>query len=128
MLETIQKLERGEEIRFADGVGSVLFTADDVSRRVADLGRQMAADLRDSVPVLIAILRGGFVFQCDLARAAAIPQEFDFLSVSRFRPEDKSRTAIKVLLLCQTKQLMEAWLAPILRWPFNRHVAPQCRA
>ncbi len=97
MLETIQNLERGEEIRLGDGLGRVLFSADDVRQRVAAMGAQLAADFDGSVPVLIAILRGGFVFQCDLARAAAIPQEFDFLSISRFDAADKGRTALKVL-------------------------------
>jgi hypoxanthine phosphoribosyltransferase len=97
MLETIKKLSRGDELRLADGIGKVLFTAEDIRQRVEELGRELAGDYQGKVPVLVAILRGGFVFQCDLARAAAIPQEFDFLSVSRFNPEDKGRTAVKVL-------------------------------
>ncbi|MCK4304654.1 MAG: hypoxanthine phosphoribosyltransferase [Candidatus Eisenbacteria sp.] len=97
MLEIISKLKRGDEISLTDGVGHVLFTAEDVRQRVSILGQQLAADYRDKIPVLVAILRGGFVFQCDLARAARIPQEIDFLSVSRFNPEEKGRTAVKVL-------------------------------
>jgi hypoxanthine phosphoribosyltransferase len=80
-----------------DGEARVLFTVEDVRQRVEELGRQFAQDYRNQLPVLIAILRGGFVFQCDLARAAGIPQEFDYLSVSRFSPEEKGKTAVKVL-------------------------------
>jgi hypoxanthine phosphoribosyltransferase len=97
MLDSALKLQRGDELRLSDGVGHVLYTAGDVRERTQELGKQLAEDYAGKVPVLVAILRGGFVFQCDLARAAAIPQEIDFLSVSRFNSEEKGRTAVKVL-------------------------------
>lgn len=97
MIESILKCRRGDEIRLADGSGRVLFTHEEVRARVAELGGDLARDFAGRVPVLVAMLRGGFVFQCDLARAAAIDQEFDFLSVSRFDPRQRGRTAVKVL-------------------------------
>ncbi len=97
MLDAIRKLDRGAEIRLPDGVARVLHTTAEVEARIAELGRQLAADYAGRVPILVAILRGGFVFQCDLARAADIPQEVDFLSLSRFGPDDKSRASVKVL-------------------------------
>lgn len=97
MFKEIAKLKAGDEIRLADGTGKVLFSAEQISVRVEELGRELAQDYADKYPVLVAILRGGFVFQCDLARAAQIPQEVDFLSVSRFSPEEKGKTAVKVL-------------------------------
>jgi hypoxanthine phosphoribosyltransferase len=97
MIESILKLERGDEIRLTDGAGRILFTADEVRARIAEVGREIARDLAGQVPVLVAMLRGGFVFQCDLARAIDLPQEFDYLSVSRFNPLERGRTAVKVL-------------------------------
>lgn len=97
MLETITKLGAGGEIRLADGTGKILLTAAQIRERIAALGRTVAKDCAGRVPVLVAILRGGFIFQCDLARAMEIPQEIDFLSVSRFGPDQKGPTAVKVL-------------------------------
>jgi len=97
MFDALAKLTRGDEIRLSDGSGRVLFTADEIRQRVEQLGARLAEDYREKTPVLVAILRGGFVFACDLARASRIPQEIDFLSVSRFNPADKGRTAVKVL-------------------------------
>jgi hypoxanthine phosphoribosyltransferase len=97
MIESILKLQCGDEVRLPDGSGRILYTADEVRERIAQLGCEFARDYADKVPVLVAVLRGGFVFQCDLARAAGIGQEFDFLSVSRFNPLERGRTAVKVL-------------------------------
>jgi hypoxanthine phosphoribosyltransferase len=97
MIESTAKLRRGEEIRLPDGAGRVLYTAESIQARIKELGRRLAEDYAGKVPVLVAILRGGLVFQCDLARAADVGQEFDYLSVSRFNPEERGRTAVKVL-------------------------------
>jgi len=97
MIESVWKLRRGEEIRLTRGVGTVLFTAEEIRARIAELGREVARDYEGEVPVLVALLRGGFIFQCDLGRAAPVTQEFDFLQVSRFNPTEKGRTAVKVL-------------------------------
>jgi hypoxanthine phosphoribosyltransferase len=97
MLDSVAKLNAGDKLRLSDGAGRVLFTADEIGRRVAELGREITRDYEGKVPILVAILRGGFVFQCDLARAVKISQEIDFLSVSRFDPEEKGPTAVKIL-------------------------------
>jgi hypoxanthine phosphoribosyltransferase len=97
MFKSMVEMKRGEEIRLPSGSGSVLFTAAEIRDRTRELGREMAKDFTDKVPILVAILRGGFIFQCDLARASEIPLEVDFLSVSRFNPEEKGATAVKVL-------------------------------
>jgi len=97
MIETVRKLHAGDTLRLADGTGRVLFSVDDIRARVEELGREISRDYQGKVPVLVAILRGGFIFQCDLARAISLPQEFDFLSVSRFHPQQKERTAVKIL-------------------------------
>lgn len=97
MLLALSKLKGGEEIRLTDGTARVLFSAEQVNDRVAELGREIAADYADRVPILVAVLRGGFIFQCALARAIGIPQEMDFVSVSRFNPDAKGPTAVKLL-------------------------------
>ncbi|MBM3316781.1 MAG: hypoxanthine phosphoribosyltransferase [Candidatus Eisenbacteria bacterium] len=97
MIDAIRQCRRGDEVRLADGTCRILFTAEEIGARIAELGRELARDYQGRVPVLIGMLRGGFVFQCDLARAAGIPLELDYLSVSRFDPRERGRTAVKVL-------------------------------
>jgi hypoxanthine phosphoribosyltransferase len=97
MIETVRKLHRGDLLRLADGTSQVLFSVADIRERVAELGAEISRDYQDRIPVLVAILRGGFIFQCDLARTISVPQEFDFLSISRFNTQERGRTAVKVL-------------------------------
>ena len=97
MIEAVRKLKRGDHLRLPNGAGEVLFGADEIAARIAELGRAVSADYQGKIPVLVAILRGGFIFQCDLAHAIDVPQEFDFLAVSRFNPRERGRTAVKVL-------------------------------
>jgi hypoxanthine phosphoribosyltransferase len=49
-------------------VARVLFTAEQLAERVEQLARQCAADYSDKRPVLLTILKGGFVFSADFTR------------------------------------------------------------
>ncbi|MCK4411981.1 MAG: hypoxanthine phosphoribosyltransferase [Candidatus Eisenbacteria sp.] len=97
MIEAVRNLKQGDQLRLSDGDGKVLFGAEEIAVRVAELGREITAAYQGTVPVLVAILRGGFIFQCDLAHSIEVAQEFDFLAVSRFNPQERGRTAVKVL-------------------------------
>ena len=48
----------------------VLISEGDVQRRVAELGAQLSADYQDSNPLLVCVLKGGYVFLADLTRAS----------------------------------------------------------
>lgn len=97
MIRTCKELQSGDGIKLRDGNGQVLLTHDQIQARIAELGHEISRDYAGKSPILVAILRGGFVFQCDLARLTGLPVEVDFLSVSRFDPQAKGRTAVKVL-------------------------------
>jgi hypoxanthine phosphoribosyltransferase len=62
----------------------VLYTAEQIARRVGQLGLAVARDHAGVNPVLVGVLKGAGVFQADLARATPIELEFDFLSVSSY--------------------------------------------
>lgn len=50
-------------------VASVLFSAEQLAARVARLAAECARDYGDKRPVLLCILKGGFIFAADFARA-----------------------------------------------------------
>ena len=62
----------------------MLFTAEQVSARVRELGLDVARDLAGTRPIFVGVLKGACVFQCDLARATPLDVELDFLSVSSY--------------------------------------------
>ncbi len=57
-----------------------------IQERVAELGRQIAADYADadSPPILIGVLNGAFVFTADLLRAIPADVEVDFYKLSSY--------------------------------------------
>ncbi len=75
-----------------NGVERVVISADEIARRVEELGAQIAADHRSGGgqdvrrrPLLVVgILKGAMPFMADLVRAMDIPLEYDFMAVSSY--------------------------------------------
>lgn len=62
----------------------LLFTAEQISRRVGELGAAISRDYAGRAPMLVGILKGSLVFLADLARAISIPITVDFMSISSY--------------------------------------------
>ena len=69
-----------------DYIERVLFTEEEISARVAELGAKISADYKDiDSPLLtVGILNGAAVFFADLVREISIPVQFDFMNVSSY--------------------------------------------
>lgn len=61
-----------------------LLTREQIAQRVAEMGVVLARDYAGQRPLLIAVLKGGFMFLADLVRAMDIDLEVDFLSLSSY--------------------------------------------
>ena len=57
----------------------LLYSRDDIARRVQDLAAIISADCAGKDLVLVGILRGAFVFLADLIRHLTIPVTIDFI-------------------------------------------------
>jgi hypoxanthine phosphoribosyltransferase len=79
------------------GIARVLFTADEIGSRVTALGRDIARDYRDRVPVLVGVLKGAVVFLSDLVRAIETPLECDFIAVSSYGASSQSSGIVKLI-------------------------------
>ena len=75
---------------------SVLFPPEVIARRISEMGRQISADYPDSVPVLVAALKGAYLFLADLSRAVEAPHEVDFITVSSYGAGMQSSGQVKV--------------------------------
>ena len=62
----------------------VLFSEDEIRRRVAELGEQITKDYADSSPVLISLLKGSTMFLADLFREIRLPVRIDFMAISPY--------------------------------------------
>ncbi len=67
-----------------DELIEVLFSEEQIRKRVEDLGAQITTDFAGRDLVLISILRGSVFFATDLARRIQAPLAMDFLSISSY--------------------------------------------
>jgi len=74
----------------------VLITEAALRARVTALGAEIARDYRELRPVLVAVLRGAFVFMADLARAIPIELETDFIGVSSYGSGTRSSGHVRI--------------------------------
>ena len=66
----------------------VMITKEEISRKVAQIGRQIANDYKESVKthqlVVICVLKGSFIFTADLVREIDLPLLIDFIRVKSY--------------------------------------------
>ncbi len=74
----------------------VLFTRDQIQKRVAELGAQISHDFHGEPVVLIGVLKGATIFLSDLARRIALDATFDFISVSSYGNQKQSSGEVKL--------------------------------
>ncbi len=67
-----------------------------IQTRIREIGMQIVADYKDSTPVLIGILKGGFIFLADLVRSITIPLQIDFLAISSYGAGTSSSGVVKI--------------------------------
>ncbi|MDN6651952.1 MAG: hypoxanthine phosphoribosyltransferase, partial [Enterobacterales bacterium] len=77
----------------------VMISEQEVRQRIAELGRQISADYRDSGSemVLVGLLRGSFMFMADLCRQIDVPHEVDFMTASSYGNGMNSTRDVKIL-------------------------------
>ena len=81
-------------------IQEVLFTQEDLARRVGEIGaaitRDYAAAVGDGI-VLVSVLRGAAIFMADLARAIELPIEMDYMAISSYGNGAKSSGVVRIL-------------------------------
>lgn len=62
----------------------VLISEDEIALRVQDLGHQITKDYANEDLVVICVLKGAFMFCCDLIKRVNLPIRLEFVSVSSY--------------------------------------------
>ena len=78
-------------------IESIVLTEQDIHDIVARLGREISEDYADKDPLIVAVLRGAFVFTADLARAISVPCTVDFMAVSSYGTGTKSSGVVRIV-------------------------------
>ncbi len=75
----------------------VLYSAEQIGQRVAELGEQISTDYAGQSIVLIGVLKGAAIFLSDLARSISVDNTFDFVAVSSYGRARVSSGAVKLI-------------------------------
>jgi len=75
----------------------VLFSAEEISQRVLELGRQLEADYSGKNPLVIGLLNGVYVFLADLTRAIDLDMQINFMRVSSYGSGQTSSGDVKIV-------------------------------
>jgi hypoxanthine phosphoribosyltransferase len=80
-------------------LGEVLVTAEDLQRRVLELGEQISNDYRaqSSALLLVGVLKGAVFFLSDLMRYIDVPVEVDFMAVASYGSATDSSGVVRIL-------------------------------
>jgi hypoxanthine phosphoribosyltransferase len=69
------------------GIGlqvEVMISAEDIAKRVRELGEEITRDYDSKDLVVVGILKGAVVFMSDLIRVITVPLEVDFMATSSY--------------------------------------------
>ena len=84
-------------------VSSVILSEEDIKGVVTRLGAEISRDYVDKNPLIVAVLRGAFIFTADLMRAISVPCAVDFMAVSSYGDGAKSSGVVRIVKDLNTK-------------------------
>ena len=83
----------------------ILISEEQLQSRIAELGRELAADYDGKMPIFVGVLKGVVNFFTDMVRATPIRCEYDFLAVSSYGSGTSTTGTVTMLkdVSCQIK-------------------------
>jgi hypoxanthine phosphoribosyltransferase len=76
---------------------NLLYSAEQIKGRVAELGAEITSDYADRDLVLIGVLKGSCVFMADLMREIDLKLSIDFMAVSSYKDGTVSTGDVEIL-------------------------------
>ena len=73
-----------------------MFSAEQIAKRVLELGAQIERDYQGKELVLLGVLKGSYIFVSDLARAIDLPLSVDFIGLSSYGEATESSGVVKI--------------------------------
>jgi hypoxanthine phosphoribosyltransferase len=78
-------------------VSHIILHEDEIRAKVRELGQAITRDYAGESVLLVAVLRGAFLFIADLIRELEVPAEVDFMAVSSYGSSTKSSGVVRIL-------------------------------
>lgn len=84
-------------------ISDVILTEEEIREVVSRVGAEISADYAGKNPLIVAVLRGAFIFTADLMRAITVPCSVDFMAVSSYGDSVKSSGVVRIVKDLDTK-------------------------
>lgn len=81
----------------------ILFSREEISRRVKALGLEISESYKDKDLVVISLLRGSFIFSSDLVRELSVPVEIDFITTASYGDKETSSGIVDIVYDIRSK-------------------------
>ena len=85
------------EIKINDAISQILFTEDQIKNRIFQLAETINEDYRHKYPIFVGVLKGVFIFMADLLRAIEIDCDVDFLAISNYSNDARTRGVVRLV-------------------------------
>ncbi len=72
-------------------------TAEEIQKRVAELGKELSEEYKSKLPIFIGVLNGSFMFMADLLKNITINCEMDFFKLSSYGDTKISSGRVKLV-------------------------------
>jgi hypoxanthine phosphoribosyltransferase len=78
-------------------IGEVLVPAEELKRRIRELGAEISRDYAGRDLIMIGVLKGAVLFLADLMRELTVPCELDFMALSSYGSATDSSGVVRIL-------------------------------
>jgi hypoxanthine phosphoribosyltransferase len=75
----------------------VMFTEEEVDRRIQEIGDQITSDYAGKQIHMVCVLKGGAFFMCELAKRIKLDVSLDFMSASSYGSGTESSGLVKIV-------------------------------
>ena len=84
-------------VLYRDDLKSILYTEEQVARRVAELGAEISADYEGKEVVLVGVLNGAIIFMADLMRHITAPVFMDIVAISSYGSYSSTSGVVRIM-------------------------------
>lgn len=77
-------------------IGKIVFSQEEIKRRIIELGKQISRDYVGKPLVVIGVLKGSLYFLSDLTRAIDIPLQLDFIAIGNYSRETNRKGIVRI--------------------------------
>lgn len=80
-----------------ENIGKILFSKEQIAKRVAELGAEITQDYQGQKLLVLGILKGAVPFMSDLIREIKLPLSYDFMALSSYGASTQSSGVVRIL-------------------------------